>query len=81
MKTIDLSKEQHSLHEVLSLAKSEAVFIHAASGEDFLLEQADDFDREVATLGASEKFMSFLDTRSKEKGHIPLSKIREKRNL
>jgi hypothetical protein len=78
MKTIDLSKEQHSLNEVLSLAKSEAVFIHSPSGEDFLLEQADDFDREVATLGASEKFMSFLEARSKEKGSVPLSEIRKK---
>jgi hypothetical protein len=44
-------------------------------------EQADEFDREVATLGTSEKFMSFLESRSKETGGIPLSKIREKRGL
>jgi len=81
MKTIDLRKGRHSLKEVLVLAKSEAVLIHSPSGEDFLLENADEFDREVAALGGSEKFMSFLKTRSTEKGDIPLSTVSEKRGM
>jgi hypothetical protein len=81
MKTVDLTQGQRSLSEVLALAKTESVLIHSASGEDFLLEQADDYDREVAALGASERFSSFLKTRSGETGDIPLSEIREKRGL
>jgi hypothetical protein len=81
MKTVDLREGDHSLSEVLSLVKSEAVLIHSASGEDFLLEQADEFDREVAALGRSEKFMSFLDARAKETGDIPLETVRKKRGL
>jgi len=72
MKRIDLTKEHHSLSEVLTFAKSEAVLIHSPSGEDFVLESADEFDPEVAALGAGEKFASFLDARSKETGDIPL---------
>ena len=48
MKTIDLRSEQHSLSEVLTLAKSEAVLIRSPGGEDFLLEHADTFDKEIA---------------------------------
>jgi len=81
MKKIDLTKEHHSLSDVLTLAKSEAVLIHAPSGEDFVLESADEFDREVAALGASEKFTSFLEGRSKETRGIPLRKVRQKRGL
>jgi hypothetical protein len=81
MKKIDLTKEHHSLSDVLTLAKSEAVLIHSPSGEDFVLEAADEFDREVAALGASEKFASFLEARSKETGGIPLRKVRQKRGL
>ena len=81
MKRIDLTKEQHSLSEVLTLAKSESVLIRSVSGEDFLLEQADEFDREVATLGASEKFMSFLETRAKETGDIPIEEARRTRGI
>jgi hypothetical protein len=79
MKTIDLTKEKHSLGEVLTLAKSETLLIHSASGEDFVLEPADEFDREVVALGRSEKFTSFLDARSKEAGDIPLKDIRDRR--
>ena len=81
MKTIDLSKGQHSLSEVLTLAKSEAVLIHSAWGEDFVLEHADEFDREAAALGSSKKFSSFLEARSNETGDIPISKVREKRGI
>jgi hypothetical protein len=81
MKEIDLTKEHHSLSEVLTFAKLEAVLIHSVSGEDFILEPADEFDREVAALGASERFMSFLDARAKESGDIPLAKVRQKRGM
>ena len=64
-----------------ALAKSETLLIRSPSGEDFLLEQADEFDREVAALGSSDKFMSFLDARSKEEEDIPLSEARSKRGL
>ena len=79
MKRIDLSKGKHSVAELLALAKSDTVLIHSPSGDDFLLEQADEFDREVAALGRSDKFMSFLKQRSKETGDLPIGKVREKR--
>ncbi len=81
MKTIDLREGQHSLGEVLALAKSEAVLIHSTSGDDFLVEQADDFDREVAALGSSDKFMSFLEARAKETGDVPIEEIRRAHGL
>lgn len=81
MKTVDLSKREHTLSEVLTLAKSEAVLIHSVSGEDFVLEQADDFDREVAALATSAKFSSFLRDRSKEGGDIPIEDVRKQRGI
>ena len=42
---------------------------------------ADEFDREVAALASSQKFMTFLEARSNETGDIPIGQIREKRNL
>ena len=81
MKTIDLAKERRTLGEVLALAKSETILIHAASGEDFVLEPADEFDREAAILGASERLLSFLEDRSKEDDDIPLEEIRRKRGM
>jgi hypothetical protein len=79
MMTIDLSKKEHSLAELLALAKSEAVLIHSASGEDFVLEQADAFDREVVALGRGGKFMAFLKRRSSETGDVALDAVRKRR--
>lgn len=78
MKTIDLSKGKPTLSEVLALAKSEAVLIHSVTGEDFVLEQADDFDREVAALGGSATFLSFLKDRSEEGRDIPIEDVRKR---
>jgi hypothetical protein len=39
-------------------------------GDEFILEVADAFAREVAALSQSEKFMAFLAERSKESGVI-----------
>ena len=81
MKTIDLSIGKHSLSQILDIAKSEDVLLRCESGEDFLVERADAFDREVALLGSSTKFMSFLEERSKESEDLSLEAVREKRGL
>ena len=79
MRTIDLGRQEHTLADLLALAKTDSVLIHSAAGEDFLLEPADDFDREVALLGQSERFTSFLQERSKEEGGRSLAEIRKKK--
>jgi hypothetical protein len=79
MKTLDLRRGRHSLSEALKLARGESLLIHSATGEDFLLEQAGDFDREAATLGGNEEFSSFLQKRASEAGAVPISKVSEKR--
>ena len=68
MKTIKLDKRTPSVSELLAIASRESVLLVSEDGASFVLEEADDFDREVAQLGSSEKFMKFLKKRSKEKG-------------
>ncbi|MBM4040804.1 MAG: hypothetical protein FJ290_20050 [Planctomycetes bacterium] len=77
MKTVDLAHEEHTLAELLTLAKRDSILIHSAAGEDFLLEPADDFEREVAMLGQSERFLSFLRERSEEPGGKSLTDLRK----
>ncbi len=75
MITIDLRQKKHSVEELLTLAKSELVLIYGKDGEHFILEETDDFEKEVEALGKSEKFMKFLEGRSKEKDTISISTI------
>ena len=81
MKTIDLGKEQPSLADVLTLAKSEPLVIHSGPGEDYLLETADEYDREAAALGGSKRFLSFLQARSNETDDISIADVRNKRGM
>jgi hypothetical protein len=81
MKTIDLKREKHSLDELLTMAKSGTVLIHSVDGNDFFLEEADELEREVTSLGSSDKFMSFLEERSREKRDIPIEEVAKKRGI
>lgn len=81
MRTVDLSKTEKTLAEILALAREESVLIRTASGDDFLLSQADDLDREVAALGASERFTAFLDDRASEKNELSLDEVRRKHGM
>jgi hypothetical protein len=78
MITVDLRRERLTLEEVLQTARSQSVLIVTPEGDEYVLEIADDFDKEVAQLGNSEKFMQFLEERRKEPGRIPFEEI-EKR--
>jgi hypothetical protein len=77
MKTLDLRQHTVTVEELLQIASSDSVLIRANDGQEFYLEPADEFDREVAILGQSEKFMQFLAERSKEPGAIPLERLQQ----
>lgn len=72
MITLDLRTQHLTIDELLQAAASEAVHVIAKDGTIFVLEPADEFEREVVQLGQSKKFMAFLAERSKESGGISL---------
>lgn len=78
MKTLDLRQQHMTVKELLRFARTEPVRIVAEEGDEFILEIADAFEREVTALGQSEKFMAFLAERSKEPGVISLDDIERK---
>ena len=67
MKTIKLDEKAPSVDELLTIARREAVLLVSQDGASFVLEEADDFEREVTQLGNSGKFMKFLKERTHEK--------------
>ena len=72
MMILDLRTQQLTIDELFHAAASEAVQVIAKDGTIFVLEPADEFEREVAQLGQSKPFMAFLAERSKETGGISL---------
>jgi len=75
MKTVNLADGDRSVTELIELAKSEPVLVHATDGTEFVIEEADQFEREAAALGASDKFMAFLKNRSQGEKEIPASDV------
>lgn len=75
MITLDLRYQQITLEELLHAARSETVLIVTEEGQRYILEAADDFDREVAALGSSREFLDFLAERRKEPGRIALEEV------
>ncbi len=65
MKQVDLGLASPSLAQLLAMAQDESIMLIAGDGNSFILEHADDFDREVQQLGENEKFMTFLEERQR----------------
>ena len=76
MKTRDLKRKKVSLDQLLKLASKGSVRIVTAEGHAFVLEGADEFDKEVQILGKSRKFQRFLKLRSKKLGSTTLDEYR-----
>ena len=57
------------------MAREEPVLVLTSDGEEFILSQADDFDKEVEALRNSQTFQKFLEERPLCKARIPLSEI------
>jgi hypothetical protein len=76
MKTLDLTRKRITLGELLDLAAVDPVRIVTTGGRAFILEPADDFDKEVELLGKSKKFRRFLSERSKERATTSMEDYR-----
>ena len=78
MKTIDLSKTQLSVDDLLESARSESVMVTAADGTSFVLSLADEFATEVELLRQNHTFLTLLDSFKQAQKTIPLEEV-EKR--
>jgi hypothetical protein len=75
MKAISLEQEGLDLPSVIAIARQEPVLLLTADGKEFLIAEADDFDREVEALRGSQAFQRFLDERSQSARRVPLEEI------
>ena len=72
---LDIADTQKTLDELLFLARTETIIIHSADGQEYVLEEVNEFTKEVAELGRSESFMAFLRERSLETEDMPLTDL------
>ena len=78
MKVIDCSVDDLKVSELLKLASEDNLLLKSPDGQEFVLAQVDDFEQEVKLLGNSERFMKFLEERSKEKARYSLEEVKQR---
>ncbi len=80
MKTIDLRTQPIQLDDLVRLTRAEPVLLLTSDGRELLISEADDFDREVEELRASDAFQKLLDERAKEPT-LPLDEVERRLRL
>jgi hypothetical protein len=73
MNIIDLTHQHVDIFRALELAHDGPLILIAPDGREYMLAEADDFDREVELLRSSTAFQQFLDQRLAAKHHIDRS--------
>ena len=81
MRTVDLSTKAPTLQDLLELAGEGALILRTPDGREFVLAEADDFDKEIELVRQNQELMQFLEQRSRETKTYTLNQVREKLNL
>ena len=81
MKTIKVSKQSKTLVALLKRARRENVILRCPEGEEFVLAEIDDFNREIELTRANRQRMKLLDARAKQKATVSLEEARRQLNL
>jgi hypothetical protein len=81
MTTIDLRQHKATVDELLNLADGGMVVIIAENGREFVLEEADEFEKEVIWLSGSAKYIDFLKARAKEPATISIDDLEKELGL
>jgi len=81
MKTIKVSKQSRTLIALLKKARRENVILRSPEGEEFILAEVDDFNREIELARENKKLMQLLEGRAKQKAIIPMDEARRQLNL
>ena len=66
MKTITISRRARSVHTLLQRARRENVILRSPEGEEFILAESDDFNREVELARQNRALMKFLEARARQ---------------
>ncbi|MEK7405635.1 MAG: hypothetical protein AAB225_11055 [Acidobacteriota bacterium] len=66
MKTITISRRAKSVTALLKRARRENVILKSPEGEEFILAEVDDFNREIELSRQNRALMKFLDARARQ---------------
>ena len=81
MTTIKVSKQARTLLALLRRARRENVILRSPEGEEFILAEIDDFNREIELTRQNKRLMKLLESRANQKETISLEEAKRRLDL
>ena len=81
MKTIKVSRQAKTLNALLKRARHENVILRSAEGEEFILAEIDDFNREIELTRQNKQLMKLLDSRAKQEETFSLEETKRQLDI
>jgi len=72
MTTITISRNSRAVSALLKRARRENVVLRSPEGEEFILAEIDDFNREIELTRQNKALMKFLDARARQTETVSL---------
>jgi hypothetical protein len=66
MKTVNVSSKAKTVNILLKKARKEGLILRSADGNEFILAEIDDFNREIELTRRNKELMKLLDARGKQ---------------
>ena len=76
MKTIRVSQKSRTINALLRQARRQNVIIRSPEGQEFILAEIDDFNREVELTKQNREFMKLLDARGRQTKTVSLKEAK-----
>ena len=76
MKTITISRRARSVHALLKRAHRENVILRSPEGEEFILAEVDDFNREIELARQNRALMKFLEARARQTETVSFEEVK-----
>ena len=81
MKTIKVSRQAKTVNALLKRARHENVILRSAEGNEFILAEIDDFNREIELTRQNKRLMKLLESRARQKTTISLPDAKQRLGL
>lgn len=81
MRTIKVSRKSKTVNSLLKKARLENLILRSAEGDEFILAEVDDFNREIELARQNKQLMKLLGARARRKKTVPLDQARRQLGL
>ena len=81
MKTVNISTKAKTINSLLKKAQKGAIVLRSPKGQEFILAEVDEFNREIKLTRQNKALMKFLESRGKRTETIKASEMKTQLGL